>query len=120
VPCASWRATAADRYSGLWDRRTANPVLVLNTTFDPSTPYEGAVAMSQQLARARLLTVDGYGHGAQGAPSACVVRHINRYLDLHQAAAGRDEVRAGPAAVQPGPLTAPSGQQTTSRRERAA
>jgi hypothetical protein len=36
--------------------------------------------MSRQLARARLLTVDGYGHGAQGAPSACVMRYINRYL----------------------------------------
>jgi pimeloyl-ACP methyl ester carboxylesterase len=80
VGCASWRAAAADRYSGPWDRRTANPVLVLNTTLDPSTPYEGAVAMSQQLARARLLTVDGYGHGAQGAPSACVSRYVNRYL----------------------------------------
>jgi pimeloyl-ACP methyl ester carboxylesterase len=80
VPCASWRATAADRYTGPWDRRTANPVLVLNTTLDPSTPYEGAVAMSQQLARARLLTVDGYGHGAQGYPSACVTHYINRYL----------------------------------------
>jgi pimeloyl-ACP methyl ester carboxylesterase len=80
VPCASWQTTAADRYTGPWDRRTANPVLVLNTTHDPSTPYEGAVAMSQQLARARLLTVDGYGHGAQGAPSACVSRYLNRYL----------------------------------------
>src|SRR3954471_7165516 len=78
--CASWRATAADRYSGPWDRRTANPVLVLNTTHDPSTPYEGAVAMSQQLDRARLLTVDGYGHSVQGNPSACATRYINRYL----------------------------------------
>jgi hypothetical protein len=35
---------------------------------------------SWQLARARLLTVDGYGHGAQGNPSACATRYINRYL----------------------------------------
>lgn len=80
VGCASWRATAADRYSGPWDRRTANPVLVLNTTHDPSTPYQSAVAMSQQLDRARLLTVDGYGHSAQGNPSACATRYIKRYL----------------------------------------
>ena len=80
VACASWRATAPDRYSGPWDRRTANPVLVLNTTHDPSTPYEGAVATSRQLARARLLTVDGYRHSVQGNPSACATRYINRYL----------------------------------------
>ena len=80
LACASWRATAADRYRGPWDRRTANPVLVLNTTHDPSSPYQGAVAMSRQLARARLLTVDGYGHIVQGYPSACAMRYINRYM----------------------------------------
>jgi hypothetical protein len=36
--------------------------------------------MSQQLARARLLTVDGYGHSAQGAPGACATHYVNRYL----------------------------------------
>jgi hypothetical protein len=25
LPCANWPATAADRYAGPWDRRTANP-----------------------------------------------------------------------------------------------
>jgi pimeloyl-ACP methyl ester carboxylesterase len=80
VACASWRAPAADRYAGPWDRRTANPVLVLGTTFDPSSPYAGAVAMSRLLARARLLTVDGYGHIVQGNPSACATRYLTRYL----------------------------------------
>jgi pimeloyl-ACP methyl ester carboxylesterase len=84
LPCADWPVTAPDRYVGPWDRRTANPILVVNTTFDPSTPYPGAVAMSQQLARARLLTVDGYGHGGQGVPSACVSEHIERYLIKRQ------------------------------------
>ena len=80
LACASWRATAADRYAGPWDKRTANPVLVINTTHDPSTPYQAAVAMARQLARARLLTVDGYGHIVQATPSACVRRYVNRYL----------------------------------------
>jgi hypothetical protein len=35
----------------------------MSTTHDPATPYAGAKAMTRQLARARLLTVDGYGHG---------------------------------------------------------
>jgi hypothetical protein len=80
LACASWRTTAADRYRGPWDRRTANPVLVLNTTHDPSSPYQGAVAMSRQLARARPLTVDGYGHIVQANPSACATRYIIRHL----------------------------------------
>ena len=40
--------------------------------------YSAAVAMSHQLARARLLTVDGYGH-TSGA-SACADRYKTRYL----------------------------------------
>ena len=40
--------------------------MVIGITHDPATPYQGAVAMSKLLARARLLTVDGYGHGTFG------------------------------------------------------
>lgn len=79
-PCATWpAAVAADRYAGPWNHRTPNPVLVIGNTYDPGTPYQGAVAMAHELARARLLTVDGYGHGA---PSPCKNRFITRYL-LH-------------------------------------
>jgi pimeloyl-ACP methyl ester carboxylesterase len=79
-PCASWPATAVDRYVGPWDRPTANPVLVIGNTLDPSTPYEGAVAMADELGRARLLTVDGYGHTAFLNPSTCAANHESRYL----------------------------------------
>ncbi len=76
-PCASWPAVAADRYTGPWNRRTAYPVLVIGTTVDPATPYRGSVSMARQLARARLLTVDGYGHGTT---SPCRDRYLVRYL----------------------------------------
>ena len=79
-PCASWPAKAADRYTGPWDRRTHNPVLVMSNTHDPATPYSGARAMARQLARARLLTVDGYGHTVMENPSTCANRHVERYL----------------------------------------
>jgi pimeloyl-ACP methyl ester carboxylesterase len=69
--CASWPATAAEHYAGPWDQPTAHPILVIGNTFDPSTPYEGAVAMAGYLARARLLTVDGYGHTVLRNPSPC-------------------------------------------------
>jgi pimeloyl-ACP methyl ester carboxylesterase len=79
-PCASWPAVAADRYAGPWDRPTANPILVIGNTFDPETPYEGAVAMADKLASARLLTVDGYGHSALLNPSTCASQHVSDYL----------------------------------------
>ncbi len=36
--------------------------------------------MTRQLARARLLTVDGYGHTEMTNPSACATNHVDRYL----------------------------------------
>jgi pimeloyl-ACP methyl ester carboxylesterase len=79
-PCASWPATAAERYAGPWDHPTANPLLVIGITFDPSTPYEGAVAMARALARARLLTVAGYGHSLLINPSTCANDYVSQYV----------------------------------------
>jgi pimeloyl-ACP methyl ester carboxylesterase len=70
-PCATWPATDAAGYYGPWDRRTANPVLVVGNTYDPATPYQDSLIMAAELARARLLTVAGYGHTALVNPSTC-------------------------------------------------
>jgi len=79
--CADWPAAAAqDRYSGPWNRPTATTILVLGNTGDPVLPYQNSVAMSRDLARARLLTVDGYGHTEAGNPSACATDYEIRYL----------------------------------------
>lgn len=78
--CASWPATAAQRYVGPWNRATAAPVLLVSTTYDPATPYENAVDMTRLLAQARLLTVTGYGHTALLNPSTCANQYSGRYL----------------------------------------
>jgi pimeloyl-ACP methyl ester carboxylesterase len=70
--CAHWPVLAPQRYTGPWNRPTARPILVVNNTIDPATPYQNAVAMSHELADARLVTVHGYGHTALGNPSSCV------------------------------------------------
>jgi pimeloyl-ACP methyl ester carboxylesterase len=79
-PCATWPATDANGYFGPWNRPTANPILVIGNIYDPSTPYQGAVAMASDLARARLLTVEGYGHSALLNPSSCVNAYESRYF----------------------------------------
>lgn len=96
-PCASWPARAADRYTGPWNRRTANPILVIGNTYDPATPYQGSVAMAHQLARARLLTVDGY-RPRRNQP---LLEPIHEPL-LHQAdpAAQGRQMPPEPAAIQ--------------------
>src|ERR1700733_12289918 len=81
VACADWPAAAAqDRYSGPWNRPTASTILLIGNTGDPDTPYRGSVAMSRDLARARLLTVDEYGHTEGSNPDTCATDYENRYL----------------------------------------
>lgn len=79
-PCATWQGKAADHYTGPWNRPTANPILVIGNTVDPSTPYENSVTMAHALADARLLTVDGYGHTALLNPSQCANDYIAAYF----------------------------------------
>ncbi|MBV9451306.1 MAG: alpha/beta fold hydrolase [Streptosporangiaceae bacterium] len=79
-PCAHWPAVDADRYSGPWNHPTASPVLVVGNTIDPGTPYQGSLAMVRDLARSRLLTVDGYGHTVFLNPSSCAQAYESAYL----------------------------------------
>jgi pimeloyl-ACP methyl ester carboxylesterase len=81
-PCAQWPAQAAtDRYAGPYGRPTASTILVIGNTTDPATPYRDSVAMSRDLSRARLLTVDGYGHTTLENPSACATGYVTSYLN---------------------------------------
>lgn len=78
--CADWPAAAAqDRYTGPWNRPTASTILVVGNTGDPWTGYQNSVAMSRDLGRARLLTVDGYGHTVGSNPSTCAINDMVNY-----------------------------------------
>jgi pimeloyl-ACP methyl ester carboxylesterase len=80
APCASWPARSRDRYTGPWNARTKNPVLVIGTTFDPATPYTNARRVADLLGNAILLTHDGYGHTSEADPSRCVEQATSAYL----------------------------------------
>ena len=78
-PCAQWRGFDADRYMGPFTRATANPVLVVGTTFDAATRYEGALTVHDLMPNSALLTVNGWGH-TSGFMSRCADDHIASYL----------------------------------------
>ncbi|HLI39695.1 MAG TPA: alpha/beta hydrolase, partial [Streptosporangiaceae bacterium] len=78
--CARWPALDADRYTGPWNVPTARPLLLVGNTTDPATPYQGSLAMARDLARARLLTVDGWGHTEFLNPSSCAQGYESGYL----------------------------------------
>jgi pimeloyl-ACP methyl ester carboxylesterase len=58
----------------------AAPIIVVGTTGDPATPYQGAVALAEQLESGVLITYDGEGHTAYGRSNMCVDRAIDRFF----------------------------------------
>ena len=58
----------------------APPILIVGTTHDPATPYEGAVDLRTRLARSRLLTFDSTEHGSYAKGIPCIDNAVNRYL----------------------------------------
>ncbi len=80
APCASWPVKSADRYAGPWKAPTRTPILVVDTRFDPQTPFVNARRVVRLLGQAVLLAFRGYGHTSENDPSACVARAISGYL----------------------------------------
>ncbi|MEC3979322.1 alpha/beta hydrolase [Amycolatopsis sp. H20-H5] len=79
----------------------APPVLMLNSRYDPATPYEWARTASRQ-SGAVLLSYDGWGHGAYFKNSDCVIQATDDYLIT-----GKTPRRGTHcAAVEPGPASA--------------
>ncbi|MGK5114081.1 alpha/beta hydrolase [Geodermatophilus sp. CPCC 205506] len=81
IPYALWPAHDEDAFGGPFVADpSAPPVLVVGTTHDPATPYSEAVALTEQLGNARLITMDGDGHTAYGGNSSCIDSATDSYL----------------------------------------
>jgi pimeloyl-ACP methyl ester carboxylesterase len=78
-PCATWPVRGQDTYNGPWNAPTS-PILVIGNTTDPFLPLRDAIAMTRQLANARLLVVHGYGHTAFLNPSTCASTYMTAYF----------------------------------------
>jgi hypothetical protein len=55
--------------------------LVVATTYDPATPYRGALNLVRDLGNARLITMRGDGHTAYSGNSACIDAAVEAYLN---------------------------------------
>jgi pimeloyl-ACP methyl ester carboxylesterase len=77
--CASWPLDRRDVYSGPWNKRTPNPVLVYGNYYDPATQYEFSRRMTRELGNAMLVSADAFGHTILGF-SDCTDRIATNYL----------------------------------------
>ncbi len=79
--CAKW-PVSPDRYTGPWNRKTSNPILVVGNFFDGRTFYAEAVATDKLLANSRLLSYAGGGHTIydKNKNNSCMNDPITSYL----------------------------------------
>jgi len=78
--CARWPGSDADAFKGPWaDPQPATPLVITGNAHDPATPHSGAVALHDLMPGSRLVTLNGWGHGAIGE-SECVSNIWTAYL----------------------------------------
>lgn len=78
--CLGWPGEDADAYHGPWDADTSNTILIANTSFDPTTPLQGAQRMNDALRNSVLIeSREGRGHIAEFT-SDCVLEARTSYL----------------------------------------
>jgi pimeloyl-ACP methyl ester carboxylesterase len=75
-----WPHRDKDAFAGPFRVRGATP-LVVATTYDPATPYRGALRLVRDLGDARLITMRGDGHTAYGGESACIDSAVETYMN---------------------------------------
>ncbi|WP_198676705.1 alpha/beta hydrolase [Streptomyces atratus] len=80
LPCATWSAkqqTPLDVKTG----KGLPPVLIVQSTRDAATPYEGAVELHKRLKGSRLITErDAGSHGVTGLVNPCINERVDTYL----------------------------------------
>ncbi|MBA0124276.1 alpha/beta hydrolase [Haloechinothrix sp. YIM 98757] len=64
--CSCRPGSSDDAYRGSFVKDTSAPVLLVAHRHDPVTPMSGAQMLNTLLEDSRMLTLDGWGHGALG------------------------------------------------------
>ncbi len=60
--------------------RSSPKILVVDTTYDPATPYRGGKRLARDLGNTRLLTMRGDNHTAYQGNSPCIDEKVEAYL----------------------------------------
>ncbi|KAI4523752.1 alpha/beta-hydrolase [Schizophyllum commune Loenen D] len=80
--CYAWPVRAVERYSGPWNNKLSNPILVIGNQADPVTPFKNAKQIADQLGdSAVLIEQSGYGHASIAEFSECTTSILQDYFD---------------------------------------
>ncbi|MEU6245633.1 alpha/beta hydrolase [Streptomyces sp. NPDC047024] len=97
LPCATWPAKQHTPVE-VTTHRGLPPVLIVQSTRDAATPYEGAVSLHKRFKNSRLITEQGAGsHGVTGLVNPCINERVDAYLLKGQL--DRSDVTCAPHAT---------------------
>ena len=63
------------------DVETANPILILSTSYDPVCPLTSARSARKAFRGSKLIEVLGYGHCSISVPSKCLAKNVRRFFN---------------------------------------
>lgn len=75
-----WSIPKTHNYVPKLDVKTAHPLLILSTTFDPVCPLVSARSAQRAFADSQIVEVKGYGHCSSAVTSTCVAKHVRAFL----------------------------------------
>ncbi|WP_026248717.1 alpha/beta hydrolase [Streptomyces sp. LaPpAH-108] len=97
LPCATWPAKQHTPVE-VTTHRGLPPVLIVQSTNDAATPYEGAVSLHKRFKNSRLITErDAGSHGVTGLVNPCINERVDAYLLKGQL--DRSDVTCAPHAT---------------------
>ncbi|WP_217198357.1 alpha/beta hydrolase [Streptomyces buecherae] len=80
LPCATWEGPQYQPVN-VKSHRGLPPVLIVQSTRDAATPYEGAVELHKRLKGSRLITErDAGSHGVTTELNPCINQRVDAYL----------------------------------------
>ncbi|KIJ54045.1 hypothetical protein M422DRAFT_775291 [Sphaerobolus stellatus SS14] len=79
--CHRFPVRGVERFQGPFNRKLANPILVVGNKGDPRTPLENAQKIASTLGNsARLLIQNGFGHTSLAETSSCTLGTVRAFL----------------------------------------
>lgn len=75
-----WILPRTHNYVPKYDVKTAHPLLILSTTYDPVCPLISAHSAKKAFAGSQIVEVKGYGHCSVAVASTCLAKHVRGFL----------------------------------------
>ncbi|KAI2641386.1 alpha/beta-hydrolase [Hypomontagnella submonticulosa] len=75
-----WQIPRTHNYVPRRGVKTARPLLILSTSYDPVCPLVSARSANAAFEGSKIIEVLGYGHCSLAIPSTCLARHVREFL----------------------------------------